>query len=123
MIGRIALSLALALWAGATFAGEPWLSLVSHEERLEITPNDVAHAELGEDYQGKPALFIRLDPIATRAFGDLTSRIVGKQLKVLHRGEVLTSPYIRTPILGGAIYITGLDEDALNAMLEALGKP
>lgn len=117
------MKLVFALWAGIAFADEPWISLVSHEERLEITPSDVEQAELGEDYQGEPALFIRLKPDATRAFGELTTRIVGKQLEVIHREEVLVSPFIRSPILAGALYITGPDKDALSAMFKALSKP
>lgn len=115
--------LAFALWAGAAFASEPWISFISNEERLEIARHDVERAEIGVDYKGEPALFVRLKPDATRAFGELTYRIVGKQMEVLHNGELLTSPFIRSPILAGSFHITGLDKDALSALLEALSIP
>jgi preprotein translocase subunit SecD len=56
---------------------------------------------------GAPIVNIELDPESTRAFAAFTTENVGKSAELRVDGEVLSAPFIREPILGGKLQISG----------------
>ena len=61
----------------------------------------------GEAYHGGAVLNFRLTADCAKTFGEFTERNIGKRMAVIINGEMLTSPSIRTAILGGSGYIEG----------------
>lgn len=53
------------------------------------------------------AIDFELKPDAAKAFGDLTSRIVGKPLGIFLDGNLISAPTVRTAITAGSGQITG----------------
>ncbi|WP_162789581.1 hypothetical protein [Altererythrobacter sp. ZODW24] len=69
----------------------------------------------GNDY----FLNLRLTPEAGRKFAEMTAAMVGEELPIMLAGEVLISPRVNEPILGGTLQISGGKEE-LERALEAL---
>ncbi|MDH7794089.1 MULTISPECIES: hypothetical protein [unclassified Beijerinckia] len=59
---------------------------------------------------GTPVLNVELTPESSKAFATWTSNLVGKQITISIDGKIVVSPTIRTPILGGALQISGVLE-------------
>jgi preprotein translocase subunit SecD len=55
----------------------------------------------------QPSIEVTLTPEAAKAFGELTTKNVGNVIELRVDGELLTSPTVRSPILGGTLVITG----------------
>lgn len=72
-----------------------------------LTGAAVAEAGVGEGYDGRPVVTIRLDGPGARVFGDVTAAMVGQVIVVTLDGEVLTAPTVHEPILGGSLQLTG----------------
>lgn len=66
------------------------------------------------DYGG-PVLNFTLTPDCTQTFGRMTGQNIGKRFAVVLNGELVTAPYIRAPITGGAGYIEGGFENLAEA--------
>ncbi len=69
--------------------------------RIESAAADTSHMT------GEPVINLRLDGAAGKAFGDLTTEMLGRRLAIVIDGTVLTAPYIQEPILGGSLMISG----------------
>jgi preprotein translocase subunit SecD len=60
---------------------------------------------------GQPSIEVVLTPKSTKVFGQLTLDNVGNVMELRVDGELLTSPTVQTPILGGTLVITGAFTD------------
>ena len=68
----------------------------------------VASAKASFDpISAQPSIEVELTPEAAKVFGELTTDNVGNVIEVRVDGELLTSPSVRSPILGGILVITG----------------
>lgn len=56
---------------------------------------------------GTPILNVEMTPESSNAFATWTSGLVGKQITISINGKIVVTPTIRTPILGGALQISG----------------
>ena len=56
---------------------------------------------------GRPVVSFRFDTAGGRRFGQVTQNNVGQRLAVILDGQVISSPVIRSPILGGSGIIEG----------------
>lgn len=86
----------------------------------------VVKAEAGPDMAtGMPVLSLVLDAASAKAFADFTGANVGRAITISVAGEVLTSPFVREPILGGELRITGsmtpADAERLAAAVRSAG--
>jgi preprotein translocase subunit SecD len=90
----IARGLLLALLTPAR-AGE---SMVLHVEHVSV---------VNEPVSNQLALKMELTPESKEAFGAFTNRHIGEQVDLKVDGEVIMSPVVREPILGGEVMITG----------------
>jgi len=71
----------------------------------------IVKAVAGPDRQvGMAVLVIDLDLASTAAFAAFTTENVGRQVALSVAGDVVTSPVIREPILGGRVEVSGLDK-------------
>ncbi len=78
----------------------------------------VAHADLARDNAtNSPALSLILTPEATAAFAEFTTAEVGHQIEVRIDGEVVMTPRLMDPILGGELWISGRFEEGELAAL------
>jgi preprotein translocase subunit SecD len=55
----------------------------------------------------EPVITIRLTDRSGRMFGELTKNNVGRRTEVRIDGQVVMSPIIREPILGGSLQVSG----------------
>jgi len=90
----------LALAPGTASAGE---SIVLHVQHVSVMTDPIG---------GQPALKMELTAESKEAFGAFTNRHIGQQVDLKVDGEVLMSPIVREPILGGEVVINGQFEKA-----------
>ena len=67
----------------------------------------IVQAEPGFDHQGLPVVNVRLSSDAAQVFGEMTARLMGKRIAIVYEDTILTAPVVQTPILGGAMMISG----------------
>ena len=72
-----------------------------------LTNTAIEDARYGDDHTGLPAIHVRLTADAAGAFSDMTSRLIGERIAIVFEGGIITDPVVQTPILGGAMMITG----------------
>lgn len=71
---------------------------------------------------GTAVLNVELTPESSKAFATWTSNLVGKQITISIDGKIVVSPTIRTPILSGALQISGgLELKQLQELAKQLG--
>ncbi|UJW87356.1 SecDF P1 head subdomain-containing protein [Devosia sp. SL43] len=71
----------------------------------------------------QPSIEVTLTPEAAKVFGELTTDNVGNVIELRVDGELLTSPTVRSPILGGMLMITGeLSQADAKAIAERLAE-
>jgi len=82
----------------------------------------VQSAEAGLDpFSFQPVVSVVLTPEASKTFGKLTTRNIGKVIEIWVDGELVSSPVVQTPILGGALVISGaLSADEAGSLAERL---
>jgi len=77
-------------------------------ERSRITQDCIVDAEATIDGQsGQPVVMFKFDKVCSRLFGELTSKNIGRQFAIVLNDEILTAPYINTPITAGQGIISG----------------
>ena len=69
---------------------------------------------------GMAVVVIDLDPASTAAFGTFTTENVGRQVALSIAGNVVTSPVIREPILGGRLEVSGMDNGEARRLAQDL---
>lgn len=105
-----ALALLLAL-AGPVFA--------QARAVLQVMSASVDH----DDQTGQPALKISLTRDGQAALAEFTGRHVDQMVDVLVDGEIVTSPWIRSPIYSDWIIVTGaFSGSELDAMAELINR-
>ena len=72
-----------------------------------------------DPYTEQPVVMLYFTPEATRAFGDLTNRIIGKKLATIVDGTVYSAPIIMGAIRGGRISIRSRGSDPSVQQVEA----
>ena len=85
----------LALSPGAAWAGE---SIELHVQHVSVVTDPIAN---------QPALKMELTAESKEAFGAFTNRHIGEVVDLKVDGEVVMSPVVREPILGGEVMING----------------
>lgn len=73
----------------------------------ELGNEAIAEATLGDDFNDVPAVDVRLTEDAARQFGEMTADLIGQQIALVVEDRVITAPRVQSPILGGAMQITG----------------
>ena len=77
------------------------------ERRPVVTGDEFADVQADFDFNGNPTVSFRLNPSATRSFGEYTSENIGHPFAIVLNDEVISAPVIQSPILGGRGTITG----------------
>lgn len=72
-----------------------------------LTGTDLKDAREYTDQQNQNLVSLEFSAEGGQKFGDLTTRNVGRHISILLDGDVLTSPVVNEPILGGKAVITG----------------
>ncbi len=81
---------------------------LENTESVGITGKDLAHAALSFSTQtGEPEVALEFTGEGGKKFGDVTSRLIGKQLAIFLDSLPLTAPTVQTPITDGRAVITG----------------
>lgn len=75
--------------------------------RTVMTGTDLKDAVAVLDQSNQSQVSLEFTDEGGKKFADLTSQNVGKQIAILLDKEVLTSPNVREPIMGGKAVITG----------------
>lgn len=93
-------------------------TLAAHAAPLGLT---IVKATAGPDRPaGMAVVVIDLDPASTAAFGTFTTENVGRQVALSIGGNVVTSPVIREPILGGRLEVSGMDKEEARRLAQDL---
>ncbi len=78
------------------------------EDRVALDGEHLKDAHAAFDQRTKePIITFRFDAVGARAFGEITSRNVGRPFAIVLDGKVLSAPVIREPITGGSGQIRG----------------
>jgi len=98
---------------------------ISETVRLERTnlldEKALKSAALGHSAEGKPTLLLTFTPEGTIELGNTTKLYNGKQLGVIVSGQLLATPFVREPITGGTLEISGeLSEERARQIVEKL---
>ncbi len=81
---------------------------IANTESVGVTGADLKSAQLSFNSQdGKPEVLIEFTSEGAKKFGDVTTRLVGKQLPIFLDNQPLTWPRVSTPITDGRGVITG----------------
>jgi preprotein translocase subunit SecD len=77
------------------------------ERSAALTGASIADAKVARDPDSHRAgVLLELDRNGTRAFGELTTRIVGKKLAIILDHRVASAPIVNGPMRGGRVQIT-----------------
>ena len=76
----------------------------------DLTGKDLSKALVSTSQNGQWVVDLRFNDEGTKKFGELTSRLVGKQMAIFFNGEMASAPVIREAIIGGNAQISGGDE-------------
>lgn len=80
--------------------------IVAYPISAETLKVAVESAEAGPDpFMNQPVVTIKLKPESKMAFGEFTRAHIGEQVKIRLGQTVLSEPWIREPILEGAVVI------------------
>ncbi len=77
------------------------------QKKAMLTGDMLLDASTGYDDSGLPAVHFRFNTQGARKFGDITRDNVDKHFAIVLDNKVITSPVIRSPILGGSGQISG----------------
>ena len=78
------------------------------QKRVMVGGEDLTDAQPGFDQQtNEPIITFQFDTSGARRFGEVTSNNVGRPFAIVLDNEVIASPVIREPILGGRGQISG----------------
>jgi preprotein translocase subunit SecD len=78
------------------------------EKRVVVSGENLVNAQPGfHPENGQPILNFQFDSLGAKRFGDATKAGVGQLFAIVLDGKVLSAPYIKQPILGGAGFIEG----------------
>lgn len=81
---------------------------VTNTTSVGITGRDLSRASISFSQQtGEPEVAIEFTSDGTKKFGDVTARLVGKQLAIFLDEFPITAPVVQTPITDGRAVITG----------------
>ncbi|KAA5804745.1 protein translocase subunit SecD [Alkalicaulis satelles] len=83
---------------------EPCLAV---QRRALVTGDQLNSAGQSFDENGQPVVAFTFNQSGARAFGEATSRNVGRRFAVVLDDEIITAPVIRSAILGGSGIIQG----------------
>ncbi|MBP7212091.1 protein translocase subunit SecD [bacterium] len=73
-----------------------------------LTGKDLSKANLSTNSSnGEWVVDLTFNDAGTKKFGDLTKKLVGKQMAIFFNGEMQSAPVIREPIIGGNAQISG----------------
>lgn len=72
-----------------------------------LTGANLKKAQVAYDQMGKPVISIEFDASGAKAFAEVTSQNVGRQLAIVLDNKVLSSPVIQEAISGGKAQISG----------------
>lgn len=92
-----------ALFPAILMMNLPAFGAVAETLALKIGSADVGR----DDATGAPTVLVTLQPESAAALGVFTSTHVGQQVRLKSGDEVLSTPFILEPILGGKIVISG----------------
>lgn len=92
----------------------------SEDLRLAVPVERLLDTSLTRRASREWAVNFRLNGDDKKAFGELTTVLVGEKLDILVCGDVLISPIIQTPILGGAGQILVSTEAEARALVSIL---
>jgi hypothetical protein len=87
------------------YTGRGWWRTHVVRSAVELDQNSIVKAVLHDD-DGRDLVRLTFTPAATRAFGDLTSNMVGHKLAVMVDGTIVSAPIIESSIRGGQAEIT-----------------
>lgn len=88
--------------------GATVIELRVDEETLRLAPGQILSVQPDRNGQtGEPQIGLTLTEEASDAFGRITSAHVGDRMDLSVCGDVVMSPVIRSPILGGQIVVSG----------------
>ena len=76
----------------------------------DLSGKDLSKALVGTSQNGQWVVDLQFNDAGTKKFGELTSRLVGKQLAIFFNGELASAPVIREAIIGGNAQISGGDD-------------
>ncbi len=74
-----------------------------------LSGKDLSKALVGTSQNGQWVVDLRFNDEGTKKFGEITSRLVGKQMAIFFNGELQSAPVIREAIVGGNAQISGGD--------------
>lgn len=78
------------------------------EKRVVVSGENLVNAQPGfHPENGQPILNFQFDSLGAKRFGDATKANTGQLFAIVLDGKVLSAPYIKQPILGGAGFIEG----------------
>lgn len=83
------------------------LEFKDEEGNTVLTGTDLKDAHEQTDQANQNLVSLQFSEEGGRKFGTLTTNNVGRRISILLDGEVLTSPVVNEPILGGSAVITG----------------
>lgn len=72
-----------------------------------LTGKDLRKASVGSDQAGQWVVSLEFNDKGAKKFGDLTTRLVGKQMAIFFNGQEESAPVIREPITTGTAQISG----------------
>jgi preprotein translocase subunit SecD len=100
---------------------EPVLEFAAKDESMFVESGDLLHVTTAFDYDSKPVVNLRLSPEKAKEFGALSGAHIGEPIDIIVCGQVISSPVIRDPIRGGALYISGSqDTNSANILAQRL---
>jgi len=85
--------------------------VVNRQRAPGLSGKNVKSAGVIRDNMNRPEIAFSLDGDGAKAFGDITSANIGKQLAILLDGELYSAPVIRSAILEGNGVIQGSFEE------------
>ncbi len=116
----------LALPEGSTEPAD-WLPSVSGHNRLrlarQVLLDDSVIAQTGVDFNpdGGREIEIRFTDAGAQRFEAITATNIGRQLAIVHRGQVLSAPIIQSVIPGGRCQVDGLmSADQIHEIVDGL---
>ena len=74
-------------------------------------------------YSGEPLVNIKLSELAAQSFTKMTHASVGRTIAIRYNGVVLSAPIVNEPIYGGAVQISGVEQDDIGRIIEASKAP
>jgi hypothetical protein len=70
-----------------------------------IDNRDIADAEIGSAWDGRPEVQIDLTPDGRRRFGEMTAAAVGRKIAIVVDGNVESAPVVIEPIRNGRLHL------------------